>query len=136
MEFNAYGHKNIRAEHKNTVEITKDRELSRKGDCIIGVNADFKPGEIRGILSYDYAKLILEHGGKSIETRGIINKDFNDEREIVARRSDFASERTLLTRIDNACIDIPREFVDMLKDGEAKIRVKLIPLSSSPWEHN
>ncbi len=39
IKFN--GHKNIRSTHKNTIEITKDPNLTINGDCIIGVDAGF-----------------------------------------------------------------------------------------------
>ncbi|HIP58595.1 MAG TPA: DUF371 domain-containing protein, partial [Archaeoglobus profundus] len=32
----AWGHPNITAKHRTTLEITKDEELSIRGDCIIG----------------------------------------------------------------------------------------------------
>ena len=35
-----YGHENIRATHKTTLEFTKDKNLTRNGDCIIAVAAD------------------------------------------------------------------------------------------------
>ena len=41
MKFSARGHENIRGVHKTTFEFTKEKELTLKGDCIIGVNADF-----------------------------------------------------------------------------------------------
>ena len=34
-----YGHPNIRAWHGKTIEITKDNNLTLKGDCIVGVRA-------------------------------------------------------------------------------------------------
>ena len=37
IEFN--GHPEVRGEHKTTMEITMDKHLTEKGDCIIGVNA-------------------------------------------------------------------------------------------------
>ena len=42
MKFRIYGHKNMLAIHKNTLEFTKDKELTKRGDCIVGVNSDFK----------------------------------------------------------------------------------------------
>ena len=50
MEFFIYGHENISAKHKTTIEFTKDKEVSRKGDCILGVNADFSFSEIKRLL--------------------------------------------------------------------------------------
>ncbi|MCJ7469295.1 DUF371 domain-containing protein, partial [Candidatus Bathyarchaeota archaeon] len=36
----AYGHENIQATHKTTLEITKDKHLTKNGDCIIAVAAN------------------------------------------------------------------------------------------------
>ena len=41
FEIKFSGHENIRSTHKKTIEITKDSELTTKGDCIIGVNASY-----------------------------------------------------------------------------------------------
>ncbi len=41
IKFYAYGHENITGKHKTTLEFTKDKSLTEKGDCIIGVNSDF-----------------------------------------------------------------------------------------------
>jgi len=41
VEFEVHftGHQNIRSLHQRTIEITKDSELTTRGDCIIGINA-------------------------------------------------------------------------------------------------
>ena len=38
--FRCFGHKNIRATHKSTLEFTFDETLTVKGDCIVGVKAN------------------------------------------------------------------------------------------------
>ena len=40
-KFYAFGHPNIQATHKTTLEFTKDEYVSLRGDCIIGIDADF-----------------------------------------------------------------------------------------------
>ena len=50
FEFSCYGHKNILATHKNTLEFTKDEQLSLKGDCIVGVKADYELRELKKFL--------------------------------------------------------------------------------------
>ncbi|HIP75502.1 MAG TPA: DUF371 domain-containing protein, partial [Thermococcus paralvinellae] len=35
-----YGHENIKATHKSTLEITKEDFLTPRGDCIICIKAD------------------------------------------------------------------------------------------------
>ena len=60
MEFFIYGHKNLLGTHKNTLEFTKDKELTLNGDCIIGVNSNFNitdkimsSKKIRVVISVD-----------------------------------------------------------------------------------
>ena len=48
--FACYGHENITAKHKTTLEFTKSNELSLKGDCIIGIKADFSIKEIKRFI--------------------------------------------------------------------------------------
>ena len=36
----AQGHENILGTHKTTLEFTKDKHLTKKGDCIVAVAAD------------------------------------------------------------------------------------------------
>ncbi|MEM2324735.1 MAG: DUF371 domain-containing protein, partial [Archaeoglobaceae archaeon] len=39
FEILAFGHSNITAKHRTTFEITKDQEISKRADCVIGVKA-------------------------------------------------------------------------------------------------
>ena len=34
------GHENVIGSHPNTLELTRDKEISKRADCIIGVNSD------------------------------------------------------------------------------------------------
>lgn len=120
ITFFCHGHINTLATHRNTFEFTKDKELSKRGDCIIGVNADF--GHI-DISKMDHVKIELEvHNIKEV-IHAIINKDFIGDHEIVGRRSDFSSERTLFINCDKAAIDIDRKLVELMKDPKTKMKV-------------
>src|SRR3989338_1936795 len=75
--FTCCGHENVTARHKTTLEFTKDNELSLKGDCIVGVKADFS---LKGIKSFikslgNNRKITI-----TIETikNGYNNKNFNE----------------------------------------------------------
>ena len=53
----AFGHPNIVANHKTTLEFTKEKHLSPKGDCIVGINANKSIKEIAfefGFHSFDH----------------------------------------------------------------------------------
>ena len=39
-EITFYGHKNVLSLHARTIEVTKDSNLTKNGDCIIGVSAN------------------------------------------------------------------------------------------------
>ena len=116
MIFCIHGHPNILATHKNTIEFTKDSNLTRKGDCILGVEADFDVDELRGIVKeFSKVKIILKVGNLKEEIISSVNKDFNDGHEIVIRKSEYCSNRTLAIRADKAAADIDRRLVELLK---------------------
>src|SRR3989338_4407445 len=96
-QFNAYGHPNIRGAHKTTFELTKDAELSLRGDCIIGVNADFNLKEIKKFIEYSIKndnkkiQITLKIGKKNKKIHETINAEintyFNSDKEIVIRKT-------------------------------------------------
>ena len=129
-KFHAYGHPNILATHKTTLEFTKDHELSLKGDCIIGVKADFELYKLKEFIRKAKNKSIaitIETAGKKItETiHAELNPDFGDEKEIVIRKTDFVSKRTLGIRSNKAAFDLNSDLKAYLKLKENKIEVIL-----------
>ena len=117
--FTAFGHPNILATHRSTIEITKDSELSKNGDCIIAVGADFSPDKIREIASgSDKIRLTIAVEGMKEEIVAVANKGFSSGHEIVLRTGGFHSERTLGTRADKAASMLDRRLVEKLKEGE------------------
>ncbi len=132
--FTAYGHKNILATHKTTIEFTKDRELSLRGNCILGINADFDLSELKKSIEKkinknkqikDKIKIIINMDGISDEIAAELNPDFDDDEEIVIRMGEFKSKRTLGVRADKAAAHIKRELVEKLKNPEQKIMVSI-----------
>lgn len=132
IKFYAYGHGNIRATHKTTLEFTKDRSLTKKGDCIVGINSDFELNGVRDFISRikdsncsiritikaNIKNRIIEE-----EIGCIVNKNFSDSREMVIRKSGYADKRTFAISADKAASDISRAIVDGLKNPGSKIEV-------------
>ena len=52
-----------------------------------------------------------------------LNPDFNDEKEIVIRKTDFASERTLAIRSNKAAVELKRVLIEFLKSKEGEISI-------------
>ncbi len=118
----ARGHSNITARHGTTIEITRDREMSRRADCIIGVKADKGSSqlseEFKRAARNSNARIMvtLEANGfrEVILGRGHEALTFEDADDLVIRKSDFICPRTLMVRADKASNDLDRRLVDSL----------------------
>ena len=127
FRFRCYGHENILSTHRNTIEFTKDSELTRNGDCIIGVRADFDYDKLREFIEENKGKKIrceIVIGDIRDEFTFFFNPDFSDKHEIVIRKTEFRSERTLGIKADKAARDIRRDLVKRIKDKKVKIEIK------------
>jgi len=122
MEFKAYGHKNITALHKTTLEFTKDDFLTPTGDCIVGIKADFEvPEDDMGQI------LITIRAGDTIEEIKAVHNPSFDSHEMVIRTSDFLDDRTFAIKADKAAVDLDRGLIEKLADGmELVVTVKSI----------
>lgn len=125
-KFHACGHPNILATHKTTLEFTKDENLSLKGDCIIGVKADFELGELKKFIRNSRnrkIRIILEAGRFREEINAELNPHFNSEHEMVIRKTDFASERTFAVKADKAGFELRRGLARYLRDNGSRINI-------------
>jgi hypothetical protein len=128
-----YGHKNIQATHKTTLELTKDKHLSKKGDCIIAVVADKAltdlSAEFKENLRKPHAKLIIliEAGGiiEQVNAHGSPQLILSHPTDMVIRKSDYVCNRTLAVHADKAAQDLPKALVEKLKNPEQKVKITL-----------
>jgi hypothetical protein len=127
ISFNIFGHPNILSTHSNTIEFTKDSHLTREGDCIIGIKADFKSDELKNIVKkYSKLKIIIKINTEKEVITAYANKPFDDEHEIVIRKSEFSSKRTLGIRADKAAKDLNKKLIEKLKNPETLAKVEII----------
>lgn len=127
-KFHAYGHKNILGTHKTTLEFTKDSELTLKGNCIVGIKADFDLNDIKNFIKKTKnkkIKIIIETADKKIKEtiNAELNPNFDSNKEIVIRKTDFVSERTLAIKADKTAFELKREFICYLSKNKNKIIV-------------
>lgn len=121
IRFKAFGHPAVLGTHQTTFEFTKDSHLTPQGDCILGVRATFETKKLQQLQGKVAIELRVENMLERIE--GEINPDFSSEHELVARKSDFRSQRTFLIHCNRACADFSRSFVRALKDDKAILEV-------------
>lgn len=124
--FTAFGHRNILARHKTTLEFTKDREISRRADCIIGVNSDFDINDLRKfIFCKGRVKIIISVNNEKFEVNAVLNEGFNDEKEVIIRKTNFASERTLGINADKTASDVPEKMAKLLQNPWQKLKIQI-----------
>jgi hypothetical protein len=129
----AYGHKNIQASHKSTLEITKETQLSKKGDCIVAVSANKALGD----LNLDFKKNMCKENAKITilieagETKDMVHA-FGSPRlilthptDMVIRKSNYICNRTLAIQSDKAACDLSRKLVEKFKNPEQKVKITL-----------
>lgn len=121
-----YGHENVRCLHPRTIEITKDANLTLRGDCIVGIRANKSCSDLslilRRLLKTDNSVVNIEiMVGKTLfqirghGSRGLLLFNSHD---IVIRKSNFICPRTLSINCDKASSDIPREMIFSLQNPE------------------
>ncbi len=132
-ELHAYGHANVIGTHGMTFEITKEAELSRRGDCVVAVkatkglrdlSAEFK--EIcRHNATVISVELRTENLNDTIRGRGSPDLTLTHAHEIVGRRSGYASDRTLMVHADKAASDLDRALIHALANSETKLQIRI-----------
>lgn len=132
-KFNAYGHPNILGTHKTTLEFTKDENVSLRGDCIVGVKADFELSKLKEFIrnaKNNEVKITIKampkkHREIQDTISAQINPDFDDDKELVIRKTDFVSERTFATSSNKAAFELKRNFINYLKERGNRISVAI-----------
>lgn len=129
----ARGHANIMAKHPTTIEITKSSSLSEKGDCIVAVMATKGLSDLsenfKRCCRVDNARILAEICSSGIVERicgrGCHLLPLNHPDEIVFRKSNFVSNRTLMIGADAASIDLNRKLIKAIRSSSATISIKL-----------
>jgi hypothetical protein len=132
-EIEAWGHCNITAGNEATFEITKEDSLTKRGDCIVGVRASKGACELcewfkrlagkansRITLTLKVDELVEVAVG-----RGSPRLTFKHPTDLVARKSSYTCERTLMIEADKAAADFSNVLIQSLKDPHQRIEVFL-----------
>lgn len=131
--FFAFGHVNVKATHRATLEFTKETHLSKEGDCIVATASDKSVADLscrfKECLRKPHAKLIvrIEAGGivEEIHAFGSPRLVLAHPTDIVVRKSDYICSRTLAVRADKAAVDLSRELVEKLRDPKQEAKITL-----------
>ena len=118
----AFGHENILGTHRTTIELTKENSLSKRGNCIIGVNSSKAcvdlSQELKNLIkNKEIIKVSIKIGGLIDFFYGEGNENLTllDNKDIVFRKSDFICDRTILINCTKSSRELNRDIVKNLK---------------------
>ena len=129
----ARGHENIQAAHRTTFEITKEPILTKRGDCIIAVEATKGAAD----LPFEFKEAARKKGAQItitieagelreiVRTKGSPRLLFTHPMDLVVRKTDYVCGRTVAIRADKAASDLSRKLVEKIKDSNQRIRITL-----------
>src|SRR5712664_2468718 len=124
FRFYARGHPAVLSTHPTTLELTKEDDLSKNGDCIVAVGSSVGlrdlPEPMKNALSSETCRarltLKVDLHRFAIEGHGARGLMLSHPTDIVVRKSGFVSDRTLMVHANRAAVDLPRSLVELLQD--------------------
>ncbi len=136
----AEGHKNIKATHRTTLEVTVDNYLTPRGDCIIGIKATKSCAKLD-----DAVKNALKHDGivcMVLATKNAIDlvvgispkTVVSNERKIIARRSDYKCNATIAVKASKSAEGVSRGLINELSRTSSKLISVIIALKACSEE--
>ena len=136
----SYGHINVKATHRSTIEITRENFLTVRGDCIIGIKSnksayDLSP-EVKELIKKRanvYLVLKVKDKVEIIHGVGDPRLTLENKEKIIVRKSDFISDATVMIKADKSAKDIRRDLIDELKNKDTEL-IAYIIASDFPLE--
>lgn len=135
MRITAYGHPNIQGTHSTTIEVTTEDNLTKRGDCIIGVRASHSLSGIRDLLfplKGSHVKVVFTVDTERDVVTGFIHPSlkFTDTKALIIRKSSFLCPRTLLIQADKAAMDLNRQLIEKMKTPHQEMVIDIYRVSS------
>ena len=132
-EITFQGHKNVLSLHSRTIEITKDANLTKKGDCILGVSANKACNDLNSSIkdrlrttgTVVKISIVVEPFEFKLSGSGSNTLVISHGHDIVLRKSKYVDSRTLAVSCDKSAFDIPRNLVTLLTNAETKGMMKI-----------
>ncbi len=126
----AYGHPNVLCKHETTIELTKDKSLTKRGDCILGIKASKACFDLEKELKsyiWDGKRVdVVLKSDQFIETfHGFGHKylPLTHKRDLVFRKSEYKCNRTVLIKCSKSSRDLSKDLVNNLKASNKEITV-------------
>ena len=129
----AQGHENVQSTNKTTFEITKENSLTKRGNCIIAVNATKGAADLsRQFKEVARSKntqitIEVEVDGESeiVRAQGSPRLVFTHPEDLVVRKSNFVCNRTLAIMANKAACNFSNRLVERLCNPYHEVKITL-----------
>jgi hypothetical protein len=130
----ARGHPNVTGENSKTFEVTKEKTLTKRGDCIIAVNTSKGAADLsenfKKLARRDDAKITVIIRAGDVEEMamgwGSSKLTYTHKESMVARKSRFTCSRTLMIQSDKASTNFSRRLIRRLQNPRLKVTITLV----------
>ncbi|MFW9771377.1 MAG: DUF371 domain-containing protein [Candidatus Heimdallarchaeota archaeon] len=126
----AYGHQNISCTHKTTIEVTKDKYITRSGTCILATNASKAcfdlNDELKRMIFYERkikVKIQVDNISDTFFGFGHKNLKLLSHKDLVFRKSDYICDRTVLIKCSKSSNDLDNNIIEKIKNPQKKILI-------------
>ena len=123
VSFHCRGHAGIAASHDKTIEFTRDREITRRATCVLGVGSDHDNVallQLRGDVS-----VAVEAGGERDEFSATLTPFFVGDDSLIFRRGPGLRGRTLGYDASKTAAAVNRALVEWLTDPATDVVVTI-----------
>jgi hypothetical protein len=129
----AHGHENIQSNNKTTFEVTKETHLTKKGDCIIAVEATKGAVDLsqkfKDFVRSDCAQIIIElevdGERETVKAWGSSGLTLTHPTDLVIRKGNFVCNRTLAIKTDKTACNFSRRLIEKLQNPNQKVKITL-----------
>jgi hypothetical protein len=129
-EFYAFGHESIIGTHKTTIEITKDKSLTKRGNCIIGISATKACFDLNSTLKKEInadKKIKVTLKVKNIQDSfyGFGSKELKllNKHDLIFRTSNYICNRTVLINCTKSSKQISRKLIEKLQTPGTELSI-------------
>jgi len=126
----AKGHPNVLCTHDTTLEITKDKNLTPNGNCIIGIEASKACSDLnKNLLNYikkgNKIEVFIKYEDMVDNFFGFGHKDLtlDSKNDMVFRKSNYICDRTVLINCSKSSIELSRDLVNKIKHTTDKFLI-------------
>lgn len=126
----ARGHREIRATHGKTLELTRETGISARATCVVGVAAELEPGEV-GLLR-GRVTVTVEAAGRSATGSAVVNPGHDVRDRLVIRRSRWSDVDTLAVGSTLTADDLDPGLAAALTDPDTVVTLTVTEAGPVP----